>query len=106
MLRRPPPNAAGWSARSRGRRSRRVGSRLSSGSRAKDSASGAGRVPRQTQDGAATRSPQLRNRRFFGWGGKVGYWFWVISRRAASEFPNDNPELHDGLVWVCPEPRG
>jgi hypothetical protein len=21
------------------------------------------------------------------------------SRRAASEFPNDNPELHDGLVW-------
>jgi hypothetical protein len=30
----------------------------------------------------------------------------VISRRAASEFPNDNPELHDGLVWVCPEPRG
>jgi len=30
----------------------------------------------------------------------------VISRRAASEFPNDNPELHDGLVWACPEPRG
>jgi hypothetical protein len=30
----------------------------------------------------------------------------VISRRAVSEFPNDNPELHDGLVWVCPEPRG
>ena len=30
----------------------------------------------------------------------------MISRRAASEFPNDNPELHDGLVWTCPEPRG
>ncbi len=30
----------------------------------------------------------------------------MISRRAVSEFPNDNPELHDGLVWVCPEPRG
>jgi hypothetical protein len=28
----------------------------------------------------------------------------VISRRAASEFPNDNPELHDGIVWSCPEP--
>jgi hypothetical protein len=23
----------------------------------------------------------------------------MYSRRAASEFPNDNPELHDGLVW-------
>jgi hypothetical protein len=23
----------------------------------------------------------------------------MFSRRAASEFPNDNPELHDGLVW-------
>jgi hypothetical protein len=30
----------------------------------------------------------------------------VISRRAASEFPNDNPELHDGLVWACPDLRG
>jgi hypothetical protein len=30
----------------------------------------------------------------------------VIARRAASEFPNDNPELHDGLVWACPEPLG
>ncbi|HEV8548479.1 MAG TPA: hypothetical protein VGQ57_05605 [Polyangiaceae bacterium] len=28
----------------------------------------------------------------------------MFSRRAASEFPNDNPELHDGLVWVCPAP--
>lgn len=28
----------------------------------------------------------------------------MISRRAASEFPNDNPELHDGIVWSCPEP--
>jgi hypothetical protein len=28
----------------------------------------------------------------------------VISRRAACEFPNDNPELHDGIVWSCPEP--
>ncbi|HEY3496919.1 MAG TPA: hypothetical protein VGK73_19605 [Polyangiaceae bacterium] len=25
-------------------------------------------------------------------------------RRAVSEFPNDNPELHDGLVWSAPEP--
>lgn len=29
----------------------------------------------------------------------------MLPRRAASEFPNDNPELHDGLVWTCPEPR-
>jgi hypothetical protein len=25
-------------------------------------------------------------------------------RRAVSEFPNDNPELHDGLVWSAPSP--
>jgi hypothetical protein len=25
-------------------------------------------------------------------------------RLAVSEFPNDNPELHDGLVWACPAP--
>lgn len=25
-------------------------------------------------------------------------------RRSAAEFPNDNPELHDGLVWVCSNP--
>lgn len=25
-------------------------------------------------------------------------------RLAVSEFPNDNPELHDGLVWACPSP--
>ena len=25
-------------------------------------------------------------------------------RRLVSEFPNDNPELHDGLVWACPAP--
>lgn len=25
-------------------------------------------------------------------------------RRSAAEFPNDNPELHDGLVWVCASP--
>lgn len=25
-------------------------------------------------------------------------------RRSAAEFPNDNPELHDGLVWVCSDP--
>jgi hypothetical protein len=25
-------------------------------------------------------------------------------RLAVSEFPNDNPELHDGLVWTCPVP--
>ncbi len=30
----------------------------------------------------------------------------MIVRRAVSEFPNDNPELHDGLVWTCPELRG
>lgn len=30
----------------------------------------------------------------------------MLSRRAASEFPNDNPELHDGLVWACPAPLG
>lgn len=24
----------------------------------------------------------------------------------ASEFPNDNPELHDGAIWVCLEPCG
>ncbi|HTQ07936.1 MAG TPA: hypothetical protein VMI54_28985 [Polyangiaceae bacterium] len=29
-----------------------------------------------------------------------------MRRRAVSEFPNDNPELHDGLVWTCPELRG
>lgn len=28
----------------------------------------------------------------------------MFTRRAAAEFPNDNPELHDGLVWVCPRP--
>ena len=43
----------------------------------------------------------------FGWPGRVAIREgFVISRRAASEFPNDNPELHDGLVWTCPEPRG
>lgn len=30
----------------------------------------------------------------------------MVLRRAVSEFPNDNPELHDGLVWACPELRG
>jgi len=25
----------------------------------------------------------------------------MVSRRAACEFPNDNPELHDGLVWTA-----
>ena len=30
----------------------------------------------------------------------------MLSRRASSEFPNDNPELHDGLVWACPAPLG
>lgn len=25
----------------------------------------------------------------------------MVSRRAACEFPNDNPELHDGLVWAA-----
>ncbi len=25
-------------------------------------------------------------------------------RLVVSEFPNDNPELHDGLVWACPSP--
>ena len=25
-------------------------------------------------------------------------------RLVVSEFPNDNPELHDGLVWACPTP--
>lgn len=25
-------------------------------------------------------------------------------RRSSAEFPNDNPELHDGLVWVCSDP--
>lgn len=25
-------------------------------------------------------------------------------RRSAAEFPNDNPDLHDGLVWVCESP--
>ena len=24
----------------------------------------------------------------------------------ASEFPNDNPALHRGVIWVCPEPTG
>ena len=28
------------------------------------------------------------------------------SRTPASEFPNDNPELHDGAIWVCLEPCG
>jgi len=28
----------------------------------------------------------------------------MFPRRAVSEFPNDNPELHDGLVWAAPEP--
>jgi hypothetical protein len=41
----------------------------------------------------------------FGWFGTLGLrQRFVISRRAASEFPNDNPELHDGIVWSCPEP--
>ncbi len=30
----------------------------------------------------------------------------MFSRRAASEFPNDNPELHDGLVWTSESPCG
>jgi len=30
---------------------------------------------------------------------------WTMPpRRSAAEFPNDNPELHDGLVWVCSTP--
>jgi hypothetical protein len=28
----------------------------------------------------------------------------MLRRLAVSEFPNDNPELHDGLVWACPAP--
>jgi len=28
----------------------------------------------------------------------------MAQRLAVSEFPNDNPELHDGLVWACPTP--
>jgi len=24
----------------------------------------------------------------------------------ASEFPNDNPALHRGVIWVCTEPTG
>lgn len=28
----------------------------------------------------------------------------MFPRRAVSEFPNDNPELHDGLVWAAPDP--
>src|SRR5688572_1981261 len=28
----------------------------------------------------------------------------MARRLAVSEFPNDNPELHDGLVWACPAP--
>jgi hypothetical protein len=28
----------------------------------------------------------------------------MFPRRAVSEFPNDNPELHDGLVWAASEP--
>jgi hypothetical protein len=28
----------------------------------------------------------------------------MFPRRAVSEFPNDNPELHDGLVWTASEP--
>ena len=28
----------------------------------------------------------------------------MVRRLAVSEFPNDNPELHDGLVWACPAP--
>jgi len=30
----------------------------------------------------------------------------VSFRSLASEFPNDNPELHDGTVWVCLSPCG
>ena len=28
----------------------------------------------------------------------------MFPRRAVSEFPNDNPALHDGLVWAAPDP--
>lgn len=28
----------------------------------------------------------------------------MAPRSVVSEFPNDNPELHDGLVWACPTP--
>lgn len=28
----------------------------------------------------------------------------MFPRRAVSEFPNDNPALHDGLVWAASEP--
>ncbi len=28
----------------------------------------------------------------------------MAQRLVVSEFPNDNPELHDGLVWACPTP--
>ncbi len=26
-----------------------------------------------------------------------------MNRRHSAEFPNDNPELHDGALWICPE---
>ena len=27
----------------------------------------------------------------------------TVNRRHAAEFPNDNPELHDGTLWICLE---
>lgn len=27
----------------------------------------------------------------------------AVNRRHAAEFPNDNPDLHDGTLWICPE---
>jgi hypothetical protein len=30
----------------------------------------------------------------------------VIVRSLAAEFPNDNPELHHGVIWVCLAPTG
>jgi len=29
-----------------------------------------------------------------------------LHRRSSAEFPNDNPELHDGALWICRSVRG
>src|SRR5262245_57902994 len=30
----------------------------------------------------------------------------LLERMSSSEFPNDNPALHDGAIWVCFSPCG
>lgn len=66
----------------------------------------AARRPRSDATRAAGEARSDDPRNFGGFAAFEYQRTGVFSRRAAAEFPNDNPELHDGLVWVLPAPVG